>query len=98
VHLACTRYLTLMHTGDRSAEAIDAGGVLPGYTGIIVRDGYAGYGHLTNALHAWCGAHYADTAVMPMCRRPPLVGGCPGWRYRHNHRASRKARRSSGGR
>jgi transposase len=46
-----------MHTGDRSAEAIDAGGVLPGYTGIIVRDGYAGYGHLTDALHAWCGAH-----------------------------------------
>jgi transposase len=57
VHLACTAYLTLMHTGDRSAEAIDAGGVLPGYTGIIVRDGYAGYGHLTDALHAWCASH-----------------------------------------
>jgi transposase len=57
VHLACTAYLTLMHTGDRSAGAIDAGGVLPGYTGIIVRDGYAGYEHLTDALHAWCGAH-----------------------------------------
>jgi transposase len=42
VHLACTAYLTLMHTGDRSAGAIDAGGVLPGYAGIIVRDGYAG--------------------------------------------------------
>jgi transposase len=25
VHVACTRYLTLMHTGDRSAETIDAG-------------------------------------------------------------------------
>jgi len=57
VHLACTRYLTCMHTGDRSAEAIDAGGVLPGYEGVIVRDGYAGYGHLTSALHAWCGVH-----------------------------------------
>ncbi len=57
VHLACTRYLTHMHTGDRSAEAIDAGGVLPGYQGVIVRDGYAGYGHLTSALHAWCGVH-----------------------------------------
>jgi transposase len=57
VHLACTRYLTLMHTGDRSAGAIDASGVLPGYTGVIVRDGYSGYGHLTSALHAWCGAH-----------------------------------------
>jgi transposase len=51
VHLACTTYLTHMHTGDRSAEAIDAGQVLPGYSGIIVRDGYAGYGHLTDALH-----------------------------------------------
>jgi transposase len=30
VHLACTRYLTCLHTGDRSAGAIDAGGVLPG--------------------------------------------------------------------
>ena len=56
VHLACTAYLTHLHTGDRSAEAIDAGGMLPGYAGIIVRDGYAGYGHLTDALHAWCGA------------------------------------------
>jgi transposase len=58
VHLACTQWLTHMHTGDRSADAVDAGGVLPGYTGIIVRDGYhGGYGHLTGALHAWCGAH-----------------------------------------
>ncbi len=57
VHLACTRYLTCLHTGDRSAEAIHAGGALPGYQGVIVRDGYAGYGHLTSALHAWCGAH-----------------------------------------
>jgi transposase len=58
VHLACTPYLTHMHTGDRSAEAVDAGGVLPGYQGILVRDGYhGGYGHLTGALHAWCGAH-----------------------------------------
>jgi transposase len=57
VHLACTAYLAHMHTGDRSAPAIDAGGVLPGYAGIIVRDGYFGYGHLTDALHAWCGAH-----------------------------------------
>ena len=58
VHLACTRCLTHMHTGDRSADAVDAGGVLPGYRGFIVRDGYhGGYGHLAGALHAWCGAH-----------------------------------------
>jgi len=57
VHVACTAYLTCMHTGGRSAADIDAGGILPGYAGTIVRDGYAGYSHLTDALHAWCGAH-----------------------------------------
>jgi transposase len=57
VHVACTEFLTAMHTGDRTREAIDAGQVLPGYAGTIVRDGYKGYEHLTGALHAWCGAH-----------------------------------------
>jgi transposase len=56
VHVACTEYLTLMHVGDRSAKTIDSGGVLPEFTGVLVRDGYAGYEHL-NAVHAWCGAH-----------------------------------------
>ena len=57
VHVACTEFLTAMHTGDRTKEAIDSGGILAGFTGTIVRDGYAGYDHLTGALHAWCGAH-----------------------------------------
>lgn len=57
VHLACTEYLTLMHVGGRTKEDIDAGGVLPIFSGVLVRDGYAGYEHLTQALHAWCGAH-----------------------------------------
>lgn len=57
VHVACTEYLTLMHVGDRSAATIDAGGVLGEFTGVLVRDGYNGYTHLTQALHAWCGAH-----------------------------------------
>jgi transposase len=57
VHVACTEYLTCMHTGGRSAADIDAGSVLPGYAGTIVRDGYAGYEHLADALHAWCAAH-----------------------------------------
>ena len=57
VHAACTRYLTHLHVAGRSAEDIDAGGVLPGYTGVLMRDGYAGDAHLTGALHAWCGAH-----------------------------------------
>jgi transposase len=61
VHVACTDHLTLLHTGNRSADAIDAGGVLPELCTangqVLVRDGYAGYAHLTDVLHAWCGAH-----------------------------------------
>ena len=57
VHVACTEYLTLMHVGGRTRGDIDAGGVLPAFNGVLVRDGYSGYEHLTQALHAWCGAH-----------------------------------------
>jgi len=59
VHVACTEHLTLMHTGDRSAATIDGGGVLAqlGAGQVLVRDGYVGYTHLTNVLHAWCAAH-----------------------------------------
>jgi len=57
VHIAATEWLTAMHTGGRSKTDIDNGAVLPGYPGVIVRDGYAGYTHLTDAHHAWCAAH-----------------------------------------
>jgi transposase len=61
LHVACTEYLTLMHAGDRSADTIDDGGVLTRLSGdagqVLVRDGYAGYAHLTGVLHAWCSAH-----------------------------------------
>lgn len=56
VHVASTEYLTLMHVAGRSADDIDAGGVLPAFTGTLMRDGYAGYAHL-QVLHAWCAAH-----------------------------------------
>ncbi len=57
VHVACTPGLTLFHVGGRSKADIDAGQVLPGFTGTLVRDGYAAYRHLSDAEHAWCGAH-----------------------------------------
>jgi transposase len=57
VHVASTQHLTALHTGGRAKADIDAGAVLPGYAGTIVRDGYAGYAHLVDAHHAWCGAH-----------------------------------------
>jgi hypothetical protein len=97
VHLACTRYLTCLHTGDRPAEAIDVGGVLSGYQGIIVRDGYAGYGHLTSTLHAWCGAHLlrdlkACTISSPSSNGSP--DGRPAERGTR-HRRSRPRRRAT---
>jgi transposase len=45
-----------MHVGGRCSDDIDAGGMLPEFTGILMRDGYAGYAHLP-AIHAGCGAH-----------------------------------------
>jgi transposase len=57
LHVACTRFLTAMHVGDRSKDAIDAAGIWPGFTGVLVRDGYAGYDHLDTIEHAWCGIH-----------------------------------------
>jgi transposase len=57
LHVACNELYTAMHTGGRSKQDIDAGGVLPGFSGVLVRDGYAGYEHLVDATHAWCGAH-----------------------------------------
>jgi transposase len=55
--VACTEHLTVMHTGARTKDALDAGGVLTEISGVLVRDGYAGYKHLTQVEHAWCGVH-----------------------------------------
>ncbi len=41
----------------RTKQTIDAGGIWPGVTGVLVRDGYAGYEHLHQVEHAWCGIH-----------------------------------------
>ncbi len=57
LHVACTEHLTVMHTGARTKDAIDAGGVLTEISGVLVRDGYAGYQHLSQVEPAWCGAH-----------------------------------------
>jgi transposase len=76
--VACTRYLTHLHVAGRSAGDTGAGGVLPGCTGVLMRDGYAGYSHLTGALHAWCGAHYPDLGIMLTWGWRPLLVGVTG--------------------
>jgi transposase len=57
VHVACTEKLTMLHAGRRTSHDIDAGGVLAGFAGVLVRDGYVGYDHIDTATHAECGAH-----------------------------------------
>ncbi len=37
---------------------MDAAGVLPGFRGVAVHDGWAPYRNFTDALHALCGAHH----------------------------------------
>ena len=71
VHVACTEFLTAI-TGDRTKEAINAGGVLPGYAGTFVRDGYKGYEHLTDALHACPPACDLRCTPTPTARSPSI--------------------------
>jgi len=104
VHVACTEYLTLLHVGGRSSTDIDNGGVLKDFTGVLVRDGYAGYDHLP-AIHAWCGAHDAEPGIMRTarcgrraCLRWWPFGAVLRGRVLHNHRLVRKVRSESEGR
>ena len=64
------------HRRPDDEEAINAGRPSPGSAGTFVRDGYTGYEHLTDALHAWCGAHGLRdlpgcTASTPTARSGP---------------------------
>ncbi len=58
MHTLTTRLLTLIAVHPkRGLEAIRDIGILPGYGGTIVHDGYAPYDIFENAKHAQCGAH-----------------------------------------
>jgi transposase/uncharacterized coiled-coil protein SlyX len=58
VHSASTSLLTLltMHAR-RGKQAMDQAGVLPGFGGVAVHDGWAPYWRYEHATHALCGAH-----------------------------------------
>src|SRR6266545_2593541 len=72
VHVACTQFLTRLHTGGRSAADIDAGGVLPGYAGTIVRTATPG----TRTWWTRCTPGVARTAcgICGRCGRPTRRG------------------------
>ncbi len=58
LHVACSaRFTTLFCHRKRGKEAIDAAGVLPGFTGIVVHDAFAPYARYRDATHALCNAH-----------------------------------------
>ena len=58
VHSASTGAFSLLTVHRRrGTAAMDAAGVLPGFTGIAVHDAWAPYDTYTAATHALCGAH-----------------------------------------
>lgn len=58
LHVACSGLFTvLVCHAKRGKPAIDAVGVLPGFTGIAVHDAFAPYAGYTSATHALCNAH-----------------------------------------
>src|SRR5664280_2871652 len=53
------RPVTLYHLDARRGRtAMDAAGVLPGFTGVAVHDGLAAYRRYQQATHALCNAHH----------------------------------------
>jgi transposase len=58
VHSASTSLLTLLTVdAKRGQQAMAAAGVLPGFAGVAVHDGWAPYWRFAHATHALCGAH-----------------------------------------
>jgi transposase len=58
VHSASTGKWSLITVHrKRGTEAMDAAGVLPGFTGVAVHDAWAPYDTYTGATHALCSAH-----------------------------------------
>src|SRR3954447_14053705 len=58
LHVASSaRFTGLFCPRKRGKEAIDAAGVLPGFTGIAVHDAFPPYARYPAATHALCNAH-----------------------------------------
>ncbi|MGH2836580.1 MAG: IS66 family transposase, partial [Solirubrobacteraceae bacterium] len=59
IHSASTQTLTLLSAHrKRGVEAMLAAGVLGGFQGVAVHDGWAPYRNFADAEHALCGAHH----------------------------------------
>lgn len=59
IHSASTETLTRYTShAKRGVQAMDAAGVLPGFTGVAVHDGWKPYRAYTEAVHALCAGHH----------------------------------------
>ena len=70
LHSASTDRLSLFTVHPkRGTEAMDRAGVLPGFQGVAVHDGWSSYGRYQQATHARCNAHHlrelAGVAALP---------------------------------
>ena len=64
LHCACdSKWSYFFLHEKRGTDAINAMGILPGYTGIMVHDCWSPYFKLEEASHALCGAHIARELV-----------------------------------
>jgi transposase len=84
LHVASSALFTvLVCSAKRGKPAIDAVGVLPGFTGIAVHDAFAPYAGYTTATHALCNAHLLREliAVVDHSTAHPIPhsGTPPGW-------------------
>jgi hypothetical protein len=58
-HVTCTKELThYARHAARGAAALEAIGILPGYRGTSVHDGWTSYRHFQTCRHALCNAHH----------------------------------------
>jgi transposase len=83
LHVACSdRFTALFCHRRRGKEAIDAAGVLPQVTGIVVHDAFAPYARYRDATHALCNAHLLRELIAVVdshtAHPPPSSGAVPG--------------------
>jgi transposase len=86
LHVACTGLFTVLFcSAKRGKPAIDAVGVLPGFTGIAVHDAFAPYAGYTTATHALCNAHLLRELIAVVdhwtAHPVPDSGTPPGWSW-----------------
>jgi transposase len=85
LHVATSdRFTALFCHRKRGKEAIDAAGVLPHFTGIVVHDAFAPYARYRAATHALCNAHLLRELIAVVdshtAHPPPSSGDVPdGW-------------------